>query len=132
MNTAIDLRESKVSEISRQGTTVTVLFQPARLHKSDGRPGVDFGTVWLQDLRLIFSEASVIGPLPDFPVNLTSGKSVTNGETQINLFPISLKPSGQCETTFLFDDLTVEIAAREARLELLDEPLFLQVFSPPA
>jgi hypothetical protein len=130
MNTAIDLRGSTVTEISRENATVTVLFQPARLHKSEGRPGIDFGTVWLQDLRLIFVEAAVTGNLPQLPSTITSPESVAHGERHTNLFPISLRPAGRSEMILFFDSVKVEIAAQEVRLELLDEPLFLQLFHP--
>ncbi|MBF0502110.1 MAG: hypothetical protein HQM09_18365 [Candidatus Riflebacteria bacterium] len=65
MNTIIELHDSTVAGISELDGTVVVYFQPALLHKSEGRPGYDSGTCWGQDARLVFADASVSGVFPD-------------------------------------------------------------------
>ena len=53
MNTVIEIHDSRVTEISNRNGTVIVHFQPTYLHKSEGRPGLDAGTGWVQEARLI-------------------------------------------------------------------------------
>jgi hypothetical protein len=47
MNTNIELHDSVVANIATLEGAAIVSFQPAYLHKSEGRPGFDAGSGWL-------------------------------------------------------------------------------------
>ena len=76
MNSTIEIHDSRVAEICKCDGTVIVHFLPAYLHKSEGRPVFDAGTGWVQEARLIFTEASVEGDYPDWPCDIADGEII--------------------------------------------------------
>ena len=111
--------------------TVTVHFLPAYLHKSEGRPGLDPGTGWVQEARLFFAEASVSGDVPDFPCEVVEGELVVGAERYDNAIPVPLEVTAHVELRLVFDAThTVAISGRSVRLELLGEPRYVEEFKP--
>jgi hypothetical protein len=129
MNTIIEIHDSRVAEISERDGTVIVHFQPVYLHKSEGRPGYDSGTGWVQDARLIFSEASVSGDFPDWPCDIMDGEIILDGERHDNLIPVPLDVSKPTELRLICDSVhTVKIIGRGIRLELVGVPRYVEEF----
>jgi hypothetical protein len=58
-NCAIELHDSDIASVTATGGNLTVNFRPAVIHKSEGSPGVDKGSVWLQDIDLQFFDAQM-------------------------------------------------------------------------
>ncbi len=131
MNTIIELHDSCVSEIARLDDSVAVRFQPAYLHKSEGRPGFDSGTGWVQDAVLILADASVSGSKPDLPCDLWGGTLIVGGERHSNAIPVPLKVTAPIELNLVFDPAhTVTVTGRGVRLELFGEPTYVEEFKP--
>jgi hypothetical protein len=131
VNTAIEIHDSQVSEIIDLDGAVIVHIQPAYLHKSEGRPGFDSGTGWVQEARLIFTRATTNGDFPDWPCRIMGGELVLDGEIHRNLIPVPLEASGDSELRLVCDSVhTVTIRGRGAKLELIGEPKFIEEFRP--
>lgn len=131
MNALIELHDSTVSEIAELDDAVIVHFLPAYLHKSGGRPGFDAGTGWLQDARLIFSDATVSGCAPDLPSDVMNGELIVGAERHANEIPAPLSATALTELRLDFDALhTVTVAGHGVRLELLGEPRYVEEFKP--
>lgn len=131
MNTTIEIHDSRVAEITEQNGTVTVHFLPAYLHKSEGRPAIDAGTGWIQEARLIFSEASISGDFPDWPCDIMGGEIVVGGERHNNLIPVPLEVAKPTELRLICDSIhMVTIASRGVRLELVGTPKYAEEFRP--
>jgi hypothetical protein len=129
VNTIIELHDSQLVGIASQGGTVTVHFQPAGLHKSEGRPGFDPGTYWLQEARLIFADASVSGDFPDLPYNVMDGTLVTGSEHYWDTIPVPFEVTHRVELRLKLDNIhRVTVVGRGARLEFVGEPRYLQDF----
>jgi hypothetical protein len=105
VNTAIEIHDSRVAEISEQEGTVIVHFLPAYLHKSEGRPAFDSGTGWVQEARLIFAEASVSGDFPDWPSDIMDGEIIVDGERYANLIPVPLEVTKLTELRLICDSI---------------------------
>src|SRR4051794_26044842 len=73
VNTAIEIHDSRVTEIACRDGAVIVHFRPAYLHKSEGRPAFDAGTGWVQEARLIFADAAASGDYPKWPCDVMDG-----------------------------------------------------------
>jgi hypothetical protein len=126
MNAAIELHDSTVAEIIKQDGTVTVEFRPAYLHQSEGRPGIDPGTGWVQDVQLIFSEASVDGNLPDLPCDVMDGEFVLSQKRQY-LISVPLEAMGFVELQLIFDSiLAVTIKGKSVHLKLSGKPKYVE------
>jgi hypothetical protein len=129
MNTTIEIHDSRVAEIVERDGTVVVHFKPAYLHKSEGRPAFDSGTGWVQEVRLIFSEASVSGDFPDWPCDIMDGEIILGGERHRNLIPVPLEVAKLTELRLVCDDFhTVTVTGRGVRLELVGEPRYVEDF----
>jgi hypothetical protein len=131
VNTAIEIHDSTVAEVSEQNGTVTVHFQPAYLHKSEGRPAFDASTGWIQEARLIFFEASVSGEFPDWPCDIMDGEIMVGGGRHNNLIPVPLEVSQPVELCLICDSVhSVRITGRSVKLELVGEPKYVEAFRP--
>ncbi|MBN9522894.1 hypothetical protein J0H58_30995 [bacterium] len=89
MNTAIELHDSAISAVFESGSTVVVRLSPAYVHRSTGRPGIDPGTGWVQEVELRFANGVIECPLTDLPCTLGDG-FVTGGIEFRNAVPLPL------------------------------------------
>lgn len=106
-----------------------VHFRPAYLHKSEGRPGIDSSTGWVQDARLIFVDASASGGFPDLPCDVMDGELLVGGERHKNSIPVPLDITHHTELRLVFDSIhSVTVMGRAVRLELLGEPRYVEEF----
>ena len=129
VNSTIEIHDSRVAEISKRDNTVIVHFLPAYLHKSEGLPAIDSGTCWVQEARLIFTEASINGNFPDWPCDIMGGELLVGGERYNNLIPVPLEAAKLTELRLICDSMhTVTIAGRGVRLELIGEPRYVEEF----
>lgn len=131
MNTAIELHDSTVAEISSRAGTVIVRFVPAYLHKSEGRPGLDCGTGWVQDAQLRFADAFVTGACPDLPCDIMDGELVFGGDRRDNEIPVPLEVTEPTKLSLKFGPKhAVTVKGRSVRLELLGEAKYVEEFKP--
>ena len=131
MNTVIELHDSTVAEISSRAGTVIVRFVPAYLHKSEGRPGLDCGTGWIQDAQLRFGDALVTRACPDLPCDVTDGELAFGLERRDNEIPVPLEVTAPTELSLKFGSKhTVTVKGRSVRLELLGEAKYVEEFKP--
>jgi hypothetical protein len=129
VNTIIEIHDSTVAEIASLEGTVVVHFLPAYLHKSEGRPGIDSGTGWVQEGRLIFTDASVRGDLPNLPCNVMDGELIVDGEQHDNGIPVPLEVTAPSELCLSFCSAhVVKIIGRGVRLDLVGEPRYVEEF----
>jgi len=131
VNTIIELHDSTFAEITKANGDIIAYFAPAYLHKSKGRPGFDPGSGWVQDARLIFSEASTSGDFPELPCDVMEGELIVGGERHDNHIPVPLASRASAELRLVFDSMhTVMITGQSVRLELSGEPRYVEEFKP--
>ena len=129
VNSIIELHDSTVAEFATLDGAVIVHFLPAYLHKSEGRPGVDSGTGWVQEARLIFADASASGISPELPCDAIDGELVVGEERHDNEIPVPLEVTAPAQLRLIFDSIhTVTVKGRGVRLELLGEPRYVEDF----
>jgi hypothetical protein len=108
---------------------VIVHFLPAYLHKSEGRPGFDAGSGWVQEGRLVFADASVIGSFPEFPCAVMDGELLVGTVRHENEIPVPLDVTASTELRLIFDSIhSVAVTGRGVRLELFGEPRYVEEF----
>lgn len=131
MNTSIEIHDSRAAEIYREGDSVSVLLAPAYLHRSMGRPGIDSGTGWTQDARLVFGSGSVSGVVPELPCDIMNGELSLSGGRYTNEIPVPLQAAGSVELHLVFcPGCDVFITGTTVRLELLGEARYVEEFDP--
>lgn len=108
MNWSVEIHDSRVARITPKGKNLVISLGSAYLHCSAGRPGIDPGSGWLQEIDLVISGA-VIEALPsELPVDLCDGSFAVGEARWENSIPLPLAVSG-----------AVSFAAETARGELL-------------
>ena len=90
VNISIELHDSIVAGIMKRNGEVVVHFLPAYLHKSEGRPGIDAGTGWVQEARLNFADGLTGGTFPDLPCVVMEGELVVGVERFNSQVPVPL------------------------------------------
>lgn len=131
MNTAIELHDSKVTEIAQRDWEVEVHFRPAYLHRSIGNPAIDPGTGWIQEARLFFDDGTVVGDVSDLPSEVWKGELAFAGACLGGLLPVPLSIATSAVLRLTFNTgHTVTISGRGVRLELCGEPSYVEEFHP--
>jgi len=131
VNTIIELHDTTVAEIAEREGAIIVHFLPAYLHKSEGRPGFDSGTGWVQEARLIFADASASGDFPELPCDVMDGELLVGAERHDNEIPVPLVVTAHTVLRLVFDSMhTVTVTGQGVRLELLGEPRYVEEFKP--
>ncbi|HWB58384.1 MAG TPA: hypothetical protein VG733_02790 [Chthoniobacteraceae bacterium] len=86
MNEMIELHDSKLVAVSWADGVAVVMLSPAIVHRSEGRPGVDAGTVWWQAAMFTF-RTPLISAHGELPVPVRSGSLHIGDEEHNNMIP---------------------------------------------
>jgi len=97
MNQALELHDTTLKEIVIEGSETTLCLSSAIVHKSDGIPGLDSGTCWVQKINIELEEA-ILEKIPeDIPNEIDFGYFIINGEKYINVIDLPINESGEIE-----------------------------------
>ena len=131
MNMSIEMHDSTVSRFTPDGESIIMNLTPAYLHKSYGQPGIDPGTGWTQDARLVVGGASLVGKLPELPCDIMDGELTIGGAVHRNTIPVPLLIDDAVNLHVVFyPECDVSITGTSIRLELLGEPTYVEEFNP--
>jgi len=125
-NRAIEFHDSTLGCLERDGAIVTLRFSAAYIHESNGKPGLDAGSGWVQEARLHIDGASLSGEISELPCELWDGSIRLGGEL-FQMVPIPLDYKGTVEID-LEQDGKIRVVGTHARLELVGEPKFIEEF----
>ena len=130
MSNALELHDSRVSQIELLDGVATIYFSHAYIHKSKGRAGKDRGTGWSQAALLVLSEVKHYQPLQLILPNTIFEGFLEVGGIKHEIIPLPFKRKVGVNLYFLFIDGT-EIALSGTRpfIELLGTPIYLEDFS---
>lgn len=80
MNRIIEIHDSTLGGMDADGPDLILQLTPAYVHSSEGRPGVDPGSGWLQNVAIVIRAATVETSPPRLPCSLSDG-NLCSGET---------------------------------------------------
>jgi hypothetical protein len=101
MNASIEIHDSEVQLAEGENGTFRLFFSAGYVHESEGRPGLDAGTGYLQPAELVFGEASWSEPVTEGIGRLSGGWVSINGE-KLSLVPLPFSASGEISAEFIF------------------------------
>ena len=129
MNCSLELHDSRVSSVQSTDGVVIINFEAAYLHLSDGVPGSDKGTGWVQSGSLKFASANLTGA-PDIGEGwIVDGSLRVGSAGELRLIPVPLNVSGSVAARFTFNNgCIVRVQAEGARLTMTGEPAFVEAF----
>ena len=131
-NRAIEIHDSTLDAISVRDGEAMLHFHRIYIHESEGTPGVDAGSGWVQEARLRIGDAVVTKSFSKFPANLLLGGQITLGNAVLtNMIPIPLNCKEFVELRLeSWNDEAVLITGSSAELELIGEPTCVEEFHP--
>lgn len=103
MNRAIELHDSIIEFILPHGDQTTIELNPAYLHESTGKPGIDAGVGFIQNVHLQLKGAEIVSFLADLPVRITDGWILAGERCFENVVPLPLIHVGRTELEFNTD-----------------------------
>jgi hypothetical protein len=130
-NRAIEIHDSVLEKVSISEGKVELHFSSVYIHQSEGRPGLDEGTGWVQRAILHIDDAEVKGTFSEFPVDLANGQIQLGEYREDNEIPIPLHFKGTFELrldAMFRPQEVVTFAGRSAEQELIGEPEYVEEF----
>jgi hypothetical protein len=130
MNEMIDLRDSKVLALSWADGAAIILFRPVHVHRSEGRPGVDAGTVWLQEVMLTVTDA-LISAHGKLPAIVNDGSLSIGAEVHKNLIPAAGVFAGEITLELTLNGTEhLKLKCDQLMITLTGEAEYLEKFEP--
>ena len=129
----IEIHDSIVEKIVITNDEANLHFSSAYIHQSDGIPGRDVGTGWVQRAVLRIARPRISGAFSEFPVRLSGGRIMIGENSADNEIPVPLRHEGDFELRLEAFRKTNEVVTFEgsgAELELVGEPKYLEDFLP--
>ena len=128
MTSGIEIHDS-VLESSFFQYAELVLQLKVYVHRSEGRAGVDSGTGWAQDAKILLAGARVKGRVPLSKAGLSGGDLTLGGEHLSNWISIPCQFTGAVRLKLQFFEYEpLEIEAEGIRLELIGEATYVEEF----
>lgn len=132
-NCAIEIHDSVLANVSLSQGEVQLHFSSVYIHQSEGVPGRDAGSGWVQQAVLRIRDAKVEGAFLEFPVDLKGGQTQIGQSILDNEIPVPLHYKGTFELRLQAmwqGQVVVSFTGRGADLELLGEPEYVEEFRP--
>jgi hypothetical protein len=132
-NRAIEIHDSVLAAVSFSQREAQLHFSSVYLHQSEGVPGRDSGSGWVQEAVLRIQDARVEGAFSKFPVDLSNGQTRMGKIALDNEIPVPLRHKGAFELrlqSMWQGQEVVSFAGSGAELELLGEPEYVEEFRP--
>ncbi len=137
-NRVIEIHDSAVDDITVKDNLATIHFPSVYIHQSEGRPGVDPGTGWVQEAVLRIAEAQAEGAFSEeirkasgYDVHYLHGGALRIGDVLSDgLIPIPLSVTADVELVLESCGEIVRIRGTSCSLELLGEAEYVEDFRP--
>jgi hypothetical protein len=132
-NRSIEIHDSVLNHISCVQGAAQLDFSSVYIHQSEGVPGRDAGTGWVQSAVIRISDVTVEGSFLGFPVDLSDGSVRLGNLTFANEIPVPLRHSGPFTLRLQAardEREVISITGSGAELELLGEPRYVEDFRP--
>ena len=128
MNRAIEIHESTLGSLTTDRGLLVLHFSSAYVHESEGIPGVESGTCWMQEAYLKIGNAVVVGFFSELPGDLVGGHIRIGDVLSDNMIPFPLDHLGQAELRREKYGEAVSITGTSAKLELVGEATSVEEF----
>jgi hypothetical protein len=129
MNEEIEIHDSILDDVVAGSAECLLHFKRVYIHRSTGRPGLDAGTVWVQEAQLRFREGVVGGRFSELPHDLHDGYIKLGESVLENSIPIPLDFEGEVEFRIEGWGEVITVRARHVRLEMLGSAEYVEEFA---
>lgn len=127
-NDALEFHDSEVSSIGLQGKHCVVRFSAGYVHRSEGEPGIDDGSGFLQALELTCLNPSEVHQEPGCVGELWHGTLQVAGKN-LGLIPVPYEAEEHVELDLTFSNgSTCRVVAQGISLKPTSEARFVEYF----
>lgn len=134
-NRVIEIHDSAVDRIALEDGAAVIHFPSVYIHQSDGRPGIDAGTMWVQEAILRISQAEIEGAFVvawdvwgGDMVYLYDG-ALRMGDVRLDdEIPIPLQFKGDAELLIESCGESIRVRGKGAVLELVGDAKYVEEF----
>ena len=103
MKAALEFHDSDVTELRPAASTLHLIFEPAYVHRSNGRPGVDAGSGFLQPAEIVFTDAQFTEKDGPCKGAISEGMISVSGKKFDSVLPLPFEASGKVSAEFTFE-----------------------------
>ena len=103
MKAALEFHDSDVVELREVDGTLHLIFEPAYVHRSEGRPGVDAGSGFLQPAEIVFAGAKFTERDGPCKGSISEALVSVSGKKYDSVFPLPFNASGRVSAEFTFE-----------------------------
>ena len=103
MKAALEFHGSDVVEVRHADTTLQMIFEPAYIHRSEGRPGIDSGSGFLQPAEIVFTGAKFTEKEPPSQGAIAEGIVTVSGKRFDSVLPVPFAGAGKVTAEFTFE-----------------------------
>lgn len=129
MNKEIELHDSTLCEIIKTGSEVIIVIDKAIIHHSEGKPGVNNGTCWLQTVKMFFLDAQILSTPKEMPINISDGDLMVKSNKYSNMFELFTDISGEIDFNLLTAyNEHLHIKASKLKIETIGAEEYLEEF----
>jgi hypothetical protein len=133
LNSGIELHDSVVVSVAQSGDVIHLTLSPAYIHKSIGKPGIDAGSIFLQDLVLEFQCGRIGGEIGDLPADISDGDFQMGSQIFPNWISLPCEVAGpvSLRLSLLSSDYReIAISGSGMKVVPLREGVYLEEFRP--
>lgn len=130
MNREIEIHDSILDSLSLRDGLVVLHFSSVYIHESEGVPGVDAGSGWVQEAYLKIGSAVVVGSFSELPRDLEHGYIKLGITLSDNMIRVPLDRQGAVELRLGGRGEVISITGISAKLELVGEATYVEEFRP--
>ena len=129
MNSALEFHDSGVSSVRAVAGEVRIELPSAYVHRSEGRPGKDQGSVFLQPAELVFSNAVLSEEAGPCTGAISDASISVNGREFSNMVPIPFRGEGVISASFTFESGAIlTVNGSGVSCQVSGNPVFLEAY----
>ena len=130
MFTSFEFHDSVLAVIKEEAAQCVLEFRPAYVHRSEGRPGIDAGDGFWQDLQIVIGGANVKKPSLNLPSSISDGILTVGGIRMSNIAPTQLHEEKKVSLKIIMKvgGVEIEIEGRSIEVRTIGEPEFVETF----
>jgi len=132
LNRAVELHDSDLGSAITHESLLELRLDPAYVHQSEGRPGIDRGTGWIQTLLVRVAGFSLEEPIPSLPQAIANGSLEIGPRKFDNAIPLPFRSEGPVHLRLLLADSGrwFVVSGVSIEVEEVDEPRYVEQFFP--
>ena len=128
MNVALEFHDSEVRAVRSKDESLLIVFSAAYVHHSEGVPGVDAGSGYVQALEMLLQQATWSGSLGSCLGRLSDGHISVGGQ-RLSLVPLPYESGEPIKVELVFQNgESLNATAARVHIGFTGEPRFVESF----